>query len=449
MTPRSLRGRLILAALGSILAAVVVFGIAAVAATSHELRSSLDRALQQRARDVSRLSVSAPAVLTAPGALEAPVGGRQIVVEVIDGRGRILARSLALGARLLPTSGTGRSALRDGRPGFEDLRIGGRPLRLYAAPVADAGGAAAGGAVLVASDTSDISAALSRLRRIVALAALLAVLLAGAAAAALTRRGLRPLERLSEAARDIERSGDASRRLPEPRAAEEITDLTRVLNGMLGALDSARDSERRFLADASHELRTPVTSLLGNVEHAARHGADSELVAELRHDAARLARLVDDLLALERQRGSAPPAYAVALDDLAAEIAQARPLVRLGRTESVVVTGDAEALQRAVANLMDNALLHGPPGQPVDVEVRATGDRALLTVTDGGPGPSAAEHEHLFERFWRADDAAGRPGSGLGLPIVAAIAARHGGRVTVEGSSFTLDLPLSDDPDRR
>ncbi len=449
MTPRSLRGRLILAALGSILAAVAVFGIAAVAATSNELRSSLDRALQQRARDVSRLSVSAPAVLTAPGALEAPVGGRQIVVEVIDGRGRILARSLALGARLLPTSGAGRTALRDGRPGFENLRVGGRPLRLYAAPVADAGGAAAGGVVLVASDTSDISATLSRLRRIVGLAALLAVLLAGAAAAALTRRGLRPLERLSESARDIERSGDASRRLPEPRAAEEITDLTRVLNGMLGALDSARDSERRFLADASHELRTPVTALLGNVEHAARHGANAELLTEIRHDASRLARLVDDLLALERQRGSAPPAHPVALDQIAAEVARGNPLVRIDRVKPVSVAGDAEALQRAITNLVDNALLHGPPGQPVDLRVMENHDRALVTVTDQGPGPSLAEREHLFERFWRGDDAAGRPGSGLGLPIVAAITAAHGGRVTVEGSSFTLDLPARDDSERR
>jgi signal transduction histidine kinase len=427
----------------------VVFGIAAVAATSNELRSSLDRALQQRARDVGRLSVSAPAVLTAPGALEAPVGGRQIVVEVIDGHGRILARSLALGARLLPTSGAGRAALRGGRPGFEDLRVGGRPLRLYAAPVADAGGSAAGGVVLVASDTSDISATLGRLRRIVALAALLAVLLAGAAAAAFTRRGLRPLARLSESARDIERSGDASRRLPESRAAEEITDLTRVLNGMLGALDNARDSERRFLADASHELRTPVTALLGNVEHASRHGADAGLLAELRHDATRLARLVDDLLALERQRGSAPPSQPVALDELAAAVANVKPLVKLGRVERTSVAGDAEALKRAIANLVDNALLHGPAGQPVDIAVRASDDRAFVTVADRGGGPSPAEREHLFERFWRGDAAAGRPGSGLGLPIVAAIAAAHGGRVTVEGSSFTLDLPLRDDPERR
>jgi two-component system sensor histidine kinase MprB len=377
-------------------------------------------------------------VLTAPGALDAPGGGRQVVVEVLDGQRRIVARSLTLGARLLPRDRTVTRAL-DGRAGFGDLQLGGRPLRLYAAPLPASGGAAAGGAVLVGSDTSDIERTLSHLRLLLLLAALAAAGLASLAAALLTRRGLRPLRQLSHAAREIERVPDAGRRMPPATTDDEIGQLTEVLNGMLAALDRARDNERRFLADASHELRTPVTSLLGNVEYASRHGADADLLAELRLDAARLGRLVDDLLTLER---SGPPArLPVSLDVLVREAAAAQPRVELGRVDPAVAEGDEDALRRALGNLIENALVHGPPGAPVSVSLTFEADSAAITVRDEGDGPAERDREHLFERFWRGPAATGRPGSGLGLPIAASIVAGHGGRISVEGAVFTVELP--------
>ena len=440
MRPRTFRARLVAASLGAILAALALFGIAASAITAQELRSSLDQALQQRARDVARLSVSAPAVLTAPGALEAPGGGRQVVVEVLDGRSRIVARSLTLGARILPRDRAVTRALA-GHSGFEDLQLGGRPLRLYAAPLPQTGGLAAGGAVLVGSDTSDIERTLHRLRVLLLFAALGAALLASLAAALLTRRGLRPLRQLSEAAREIERVPDPGRRMPPATTDDEIGRLTEVLNGMLAALDRARDNERRFLADASHELRTPVTSLLGNVEYAARHGADEELLAELRHDATRLGRIVDDLLTLERERSGPPERRPVQLDALVREAAEAQPRVELGRVDPALAQGDEDALRRALGNLIENAVVHGPPGEPVAISLVYAAGRAAITVRDAGPGPTEADREHLFERFWRGSDAIGRAGSGLGLPIAAWTAAGHGGRILVEGSAFTLELP--------
>jgi signal transduction histidine kinase len=221
-----------------------------------------------------------------------------------------------------------------------------------------------------------------------------------------------------------------------------------VLNGMLAALERARDSERRFLADASHELRTPVTSLLGNVEYAARHGADAELLAELRADAARLGRLVDDLLTLERERSGTAERRPVRLDALVREAAEGRPRVELGPVAPALAEGDADALRRAVGNLVENALVHGPADGPVTVSLACGAGRAAITVRDAGPGPAAEDREHLFERFWRGAGSAGRPGSGLGLPIAASIAAGHGGRVTVDGAAFTLELPAQpvDDP---
>jgi two-component system OmpR family sensor kinase len=439
----SLRARLIAASTGSILIAVLLFGGAAVVMVGRELHSSLDGALRQRAQQVALLGVSAPALLTAPGALESPVSGRQIVVEVLDAQGRILARSQALGAQLLPQDRLAREAIDAGRTGFEDVSLDGRPFRLYAAPIADAGGPAAGGAVLVASDDSDISSTTSHLIALLVLSGLGAATLSALAAAGLTRRGLRPLRGLADAAEEIEHTGDPSRRLPESSARDEIGGLTGVLNRMLAGLERSRASARRFLADASHELRTPVTTLRGNVEYAVRHGADPEILAELQQDAGRLARLVDDLLALERAGEAPPRAELVELDTLARSAAAARERVKLGPLSAVAVHGEEQALSRALGNLIENGLAYGPEGCTVTVSVSlsVSEGRALLSVSDEGAGPDTADHDHLFERFWRGARASEQPGSGLGLAIVAAIVERHGGRVTVQGSTFTIEIP--------
>ncbi|MGA9856220.1 MAG: HAMP domain-containing sensor histidine kinase [Solirubrobacteraceae bacterium] len=431
----------------AILAAVVLFAVVTVLLVDHELRASLDAALRERAQEVAQLAISTPGVLTSPGALESPVSGRQILVEVVDARGRIVARSLTLGAEVLPQDALEHAARLRGRAGAEDISFNGRPLRLYVAPIADAGGFAAGGAVLVASDTSDIAHTTHRLGVLVALSGAGVVLLAAIAAAALTRRGLRPLRSLADAAHEIERTADPSRRLPEPATLDEIGRLTGVLNRMLASLEASQAGERRFLADASHELRTPVTALLGNVEYAARHGADAEVIADLRHDAGRLARLVDSLLALERAGATAPAAEPVDLQRLAREVAaeQDPERVRVIRADPVTVTGDEDALRRALRNLVENGLVHGPAQGVVSVSVAGEDGHVRLRVSDEGPGPEVDVQERLFERFWRGEDAAERPGSGLGLAIVAAIAAGHGGRVTVDGSSFTLELPVAPD----
>ncbi len=445
-SPRSLRARLVLVAAASILAAVALFAIASVVIVGHELRSSLDAALRERAQEVAELAVSAPAVLFDPGALESPVSGRQIVVEVIDAHGRVLARSLNLGARLLPQDQLTRQALVDGQAGFEEVEIGGREFQMYAAPIADAGGPAAGGVVLVASDTTDIVHTIGQIGFVLALTGAAVALLAIAAAAVLTDRGLRPLRRLATAAGGIERTADPSQRLPQAPAADEIGQLTGVLNRMLASLEQARASERRFLADASHELRTPVTTLLGNVEYAARHGADPEVMKDLHHEARRLARLVDDLLVLERAAAPSQNLDRVELDALARDAVQHADggeggRVRLAAADPVAVRADEAALRRALANLIDNALVHGPVAGEVDVAVRRRDGRVLLTVSDQGPGPGLADRDRVFERFWRGGDTTDRPGSGLGLSIVATIVERHGGSVRVEGSEFTVDLP--------
>jgi two-component system, OmpR family, sensor kinase len=442
---RSLRARITAAAAAAILAAVLLFAVVTVLLVDHELRASLDTALRERAQEVAELAISTPAILTHPGALESPISGRQISVEVVDRRGRIVARSLNLGARVLPQDALERAARVQGHTGAEDVELDGRPLRLYAAPIADASGPAAGGAVLVASDTSDIAHTTSRLGVLVALTGAGVVLVAALAAAVLTRRGLRPLRTLAAAAGEIEATADPARRLPEAATLDEIGRLTGVLNRMLASLEEARESERRLLADASHELRTPVTALLGNVEYAARHGADAEVLADLRHDARRLARLVDSLLALERAGEATQELEPLRLDLLvrAAVDEQDPGRVHVGSIDAVSVRGDDNALRRALGNLVENGLVHGPPRGGVTMWLERVDETARLSVVDEGPGPDPASRDRLFERFWRGSDASDRPGSGLGLSIVAAIAERHGGRVVVDGSTFTIELPVA------
>jgi two-component system OmpR family sensor kinase len=294
--------------------------------------------------------------------------------------------------------------------------------------------------VLVADTTAAIEDTLADTRRLVLLVAVIAAALGAALAAVLTRRALLPLTRLSSGARDIAATGDAARRLPAPPAADEVAELAATLNVMLDSLERAREAERRFVGDASHELRTPLTALRGNIDYLARHGADDTVLADLESDATRLSELLDDLLALAREDAASPArGEPVDLADVA-RAASSEPGVEVDAAPAVVL-GERPALERAAGNLVRNARRHGHG--VVKVTTRRDGDRALLVVADEGPGLSADEAAHAFERFWRGPGARAE-GSGLGLAIVRSIAERHGGSVRVDGAAFTIDLPAQE-----
>jgi two-component system, OmpR family, sensor kinase len=423
----TLRLRSILAAALATMIAVVVLGSAIDVLVARHLRSELDRTLRTRAVEVAQLAASAPALLTTPGALDSPVGATQAMVEVVDARDRIVARSLSLGGRVLPQA-VAREAIRGGHARFTSVDFGDQELRVYVAPLSTVSGSASGGGVLVGASTNGLMDTIRAVHALTLLAALGAAAIGAAAIALLMRGALRPLARLDRAAGEIERTGDARRRLPDPNRADEVGRLATTLNAMLESLERAREAERRFVADASHELRTPLTALRGNVEHLARHGATPGLVADLQADAERLARLADDLLVLSREESAAAPAEDVRLDELAREAAA--PDVDVS-TAPVTVRGDGAALGRALTNLVDNARRHGH-GR-IAVVVAESGDLATLTVEDEGAGIAEADRERVFERF------TGR-GSGLGLAIVRATAERHGGRAYANGSRVTIEL---------
>jgi len=421
----TLRARVAIAATAAIVLAVALLVIAVPSFLERELRSTLDESLVRRAVDVARLNASAPDLLTEPGALEGRLSGATLFVQVIDRRGRTLARSSALGGRVILTS------LPEREPRFADASMGNTRLRMYTAPLGELGrGEASGGAVAVAASLEEIDATVEHTRRLIALWALAAALVAAAAATLFTRRALRPLTRLSSGARRIERSGDSSERLPEPQTRDEVGELADTLNAMLASLERAQEAEHRFVGDASHELRTPLTALRGNAAYIARHGADPAVLKDIEADAERLTELLDDLLALAREDAAAPAkGEPVRLAELATD------------ADEVIVERDVwaeverPAFERAIGNLVRNARKHGRG--KVTITVGGDGDEAYVSVQDQGPGVPVHERELVFERFARGHRARGE-GSGLGLAIVRSIAERHGGTVTVDGAKFTI-----------
>ncbi len=347
---------------------------------------------------------------------------------------------------MLPAGRALRRALNERVSGFEDVRLGDEPLRVYAAPLgAVGGGEAAGGAVAVAGTTASIDEITGPLRTLVLIAALLAAALAGLLAVLLTRRALRPLTRLTDDAEAIARTGDPARRLGGSTLDDdEVGRLTATLNAMLDSLAAARARERRFVDDASHELRTPLTALRGNAAYVARHGADAEALADIEADAARMATLLDDLLALAREDAAGGGDELVDLAELARTVAADHPRAQVGEEGGrALVRGDRAALERALRNLVENAERHGPPGGAIGIAVAGGARSARVSVSDEGEGLTPEQASRAFGRFWRGEGAA-PGGSGLGLAIVRATAARHGGDASARGSTFTLELPLTD-----
>jgi two-component system OmpR family sensor kinase len=445
----SLRARVAAAAAVAIVVAVGLLAIAVSALLQRRLTDELDSSLRRRAVEVARLASATPALLTEPGALEGRLTGGALFVQVVDRRGRIVARSGALGGRLLPQGAALRAALAQRRTGYADGALGSEPIRLYAAPLGElAGGSARGGAVLVGATTADIDETIVHARRLVLLCALAAAALAALTATLLTRRALGPLARLSSGARRIEASGDASERLPAPPARDEVGELAVTLNAMLASLERAREAEQRFVADASHELRTPLTALRGNAAYVARHGADRAVLADIEADAARLTSLLDDLLALAREDAAAPAAAGgqqVALAELARTVAATdagTAVVVEPGAERLTVEAEPVALQRALGNLVRNARTHGPRDGAITITVARSpdGERARITVADEGSGLRPDEARDAFDRFWRGPSARAG-GSGLGLAIVRATAERHGGAASADGPRFTIELP--------
>ncbi|MEU0343013.1 HAMP domain-containing sensor histidine kinase [Streptomyces bobili] len=261
----------------------------------------------------------------------------------------------------------------------------------------------------------------------------------------MTRRALRPVEGIRREMAAITASADLARRVPEPDTHDEVARLARTTNETLAALEAAVERQRRFVADASHELRSPIASLRTQLEVGAAHPALLDVPGAV-EDTVRLQNLAADLLLLARLDAGERPADArVDLAALAREEAAGRVRVRVD-AEPAEVSGSRGQLRRVLANLFDNAQRHAH--EIVTVTVRREGGRAVVAVADDGDGVPEADRERVFERFVRLDAARSRDdgGAGLGLAIARDVAERHGGTLTVRGTPeggalFELRLP--------
>lgn len=309
--------------------------------------------------------------------------------------------------------------------------------------------------VLVGRALDGADEATAALLRVLVVGVPLLLTLVGLVAWRLVGRALRPVAAMTATADEITATAP-DRRLPEAHGADEFVDLARTLNAMLDRLAAARDRQQAFVADAAHELRSPVSSLRQHAEVTLAHPSTTtapELAGVVQQESLRLQRLVDDLLLLTRADARQAPSLgpvdlAGLVDDVVARPRPAGPAVERTGGSPGPVTGAADDLERLVTNLVDNAVRHAR--SLVRVGLAADQGVAVLTVDDDGPGIEPADRERVFERFVRLDEARSRDagGSGLGLAIVAAVAATHGGTVAVEdgplgGARFRVTLPVA------
>jgi len=449
----SLRARLMLLGVAGLVAGLLVGGLILVTV----LGTTLHRGAEEEATNTARAMAALLADESLPDPL--PVSGDDVRAQVIDSQGRVVAASREadrLVPFLYPSERPAPGATEPTSLYIPGPRIGViGPVQVVAVP---AGTPDNPKTVLVAKSLSDLARSVELLKHSLLIAYPLLVLILAAFAWRAVGATLRPVEALRVGAEKIT-DGVRSERLPVPASRDEIHRLAVTLNGMLARLESSRARQRTFVADAAHELRSPLANMRTQLEVAQRIGDPAALPAltdDLLADVQRLSRLVDDLLLLARaddlagQRAVDLATGPVDLGSLLATVAARYPAkVSLGPIERPLWTvGDEAALDRVVANLVDNAVRHARSS--VVLAGAPDGDGVVVAVTDDGPGVPAEHRRRIFNRFTRLDDARARDagGAGLGLSIVRELVNQHGGTVTLSdaepGLRAEVRLPAAD-----
>lgn len=439
--------------------AVLVVAVALAAGTYGLLTLTSDR-IEGSARDAAIARAETLGALVDAGALEDPLPGldSDLFAQVLDSSGRVVASDRAIsgipavasisvspGERVVRTMDDILEDYEDEAGGLEDQG----PYAVVALGVTLPDGP---GAVLVAASLEDAAQARNAILPLLGFGLPLLLVLVGITVWVLTGRALRPVERMSAEAGRISALA-LDRRLPLPAARDELHRLAATLNDMLERLEDASIRQRRFVADASHELKSPLATMRTMVDVAMRDGRlDDDLVEDLSAEIVRMQSLVADLLLLAQHDESPPqsPFEEVDLDQVVLAIAGS--VVRRGITLDTSgvaparVMAEEGRLSRLIRNLVENALRHA--GSRVWVEVSERDGAAVVAVSDDGPGVPASEAERIFERFVRLDESRARDtgGAGLGLAVARTIAGEFGGAIDLidsrhGGATFELRLP--------
>jgi len=443
----TLRARMTIIAAIAVAFAVVVAGTATYVLVRNQLRGEVDDSLRGRARAVARFDtrfVPTRPLPRFPGAPTERLGGAGGYLQIVDESGTVM-RPSATSVQLPVTSATKAVAAGTRSAYFSDAFVGGTHVRILTVPLGH------GTALQVVRPLDEVDRTLNRLRWILVLIVATGVTLAALLGAVVTRTVLAPVRRLTSAAEDVSQTLDLSHRI-EVDSDDEIGRLAASFNRMLGALEQSVGAQRQLVADASHELRTPLASMRVNIELLGRQPDLSpedrqRLLATTIEQLDEMTTLVAEILELARGDERGVELLPVRFDEVVVDaVERARrdtPDVDLvAELQPTLVRGAPSRLARAVGNLLDNAAKWSPSGGRV--EVALTGGE--LVVRDHGPGIDAEDLPHVFDRFYRARAARGRPGTGLGLAIVRQVAEAHGGFVTAEnaadgGAVFRLRVP--------
>lgn len=455
----SLRRRLSIIAAASVAIAVVIVALVAYLLVRDQLLTQVDGALQAQAQAVQNGDVHALAG-PLPG-LPASRGGSAQYFQIVQTNGEIVRHG---GDLQLPVSSSA-VAIAEGRAHTQlsDVRVSGAHLRQITFPLTvlppGPGDPQLAVAVELARPLNGVDGILGNLRLVLALVALAGVALAALLGRLAARRVISPLSEVAQAAQHIGETDDLSGRL-RVHADDEVGQLATRFNTMLDRLEGSRAeldesmrAQRQLVADASHELRTPVTSLRTNVEVLLQGGElepedRRRLLSDVVEQSEELTALVTDLIELARGDQPGFASEDVRVDRVAAEaVARSRRnasgIVISADLAPMTLDGVPARLERAINNLLDNAARHSPPGGTVEITVDESGVR----VRDHGPGVAEQDLPYVFDRFFRGSHARGRQGSGLGLAIVRQVTEQHGGTATAAnapdgGAVFTLHLPV-------
>jgi two-component system sensor histidine kinase MprB len=450
----SLRRRLSYVAAAAVAIAIVLAALVCYWVVRNELRGQVDDALRAQAAAV--VGVSSPVGQQLPG-IPPSAGGPAQYFQIVGADGNVLDGDYGL-----PIDARVRSVARSGSGAYlGDVRVGSNHLRELVFPAeVRVGFAAQQAAIQLARPLNGIDHVLSQLRLILFLLCLFGVALAAVLGRLAASRVLAPLAEVAQTAQHISETEDLTSRI-HVHADDEVGQLARRFNAMIERLQSSRAeldesvrAQRQLVADASHELRTPITSLRTNIEVLLAGGhLDEEdrrrLLADVVEQTEELSGLISDLI--ELARGDLPVGLAedVRLDGVVEEsLTRARRdhpgISYQASLAPVIVEGVPERLGRAANNLLDNAARHSPPGGLVEVTVDGDGIR----VRDHGSGVEEADLPYVFDRFFRGTNSRGRQGTGLGLAIVRQVAIQHGGSASAAnapdgGAIFTVQLPTA------
>jgi two-component system, OmpR family, sensor histidine kinase MprB len=423
----SFRARLTVASAVAVGLAVVVASAVVFVLVRNELRNQADQTLTDRAGELARVTH----VENGPGGpyLETPPIAFGIYIQLVERDGTVIHK---LGDRYTLPRGDRVMAATRGQSGpfFSETTVAGRHLRILTIPYLAS-------AFQIASDDTDVARAIHRIGIVLILIALGGIAVAAGLGLAVAQAALAPVRRLTETTERVTVTGDLSERI-NATGHDELSRLASSFNTMLAALEESSRAQRQLVADASHELRTPLTSLRTNIEvllggRELKPGDRDRLLNDVVEQTAEMTALIGELIELARGEQTQEEPQDVRLDQIAADAVERtqrnRPSVNfVTDLEESLVHGAPGTIERAIANLLDNAAKWSPDGAEVEVGVRD----GEVSVRDHGPGIAEEDLPYVFDRFYRARSARGLPGSGLGLAIVKQVADAHGGQVVAE-----------------